>query len=82
MVVEPGSSAIVVEYLKGELTIFDARLGVTTNAPTYVWHEINLRNYSTCLMWPCRRRSETLQVEPAACPAQARIPNEQFGRDA
>jgi choloylglycine hydrolase len=45
MVVEPGGSAIVVEYLKGELKIFEAKLGVITNAPTYDWHEINLRNY-------------------------------------
>lgn len=45
MVVEPSGKAIVIEYLKGELVIFDARLGVITNAPTYDWHEINLRNY-------------------------------------
>lgn len=45
MVVEPSGKAIVVEYLKGELKIFDAPLGVITNAPTYDWHEINLRNY-------------------------------------
>lgn len=45
MVVEPSGRAIVVEYLKGELKVFDAKLGVVTNAPTYDWHEINLRNY-------------------------------------
>ena len=45
MVVEPSGKAIVIEYLKGELVIFDARLGVITNAPTYDWHETNLRNY-------------------------------------
>jgi choloylglycine hydrolase len=45
MVTEPGGKAIVVEYLKGELAIFDAPLGVITNAPSYDWHEINLRNY-------------------------------------
>lgn len=45
MVVEPRGKAIVIEYLKGELKIFDAPLGVVTNAPTYDWHEINLRNY-------------------------------------
>jgi choloylglycine hydrolase len=27
------------------LTIFDAPLGVITNAPAYDWHETNLRNY-------------------------------------
>jgi choloylglycine hydrolase len=45
LVTEPSGKAMVIEYLKGELTIFDAPLGVITNAPTYDWHEINLRNY-------------------------------------
>lgn len=45
IVTESSGKAIVIEYLKGELTIFDAPLGVITNAPTYDWHEINLRNY-------------------------------------
>ncbi len=45
IVTEPSGKAIVIEYLKGEPVIFDAPLGVITNAPTYDWHEINLRNY-------------------------------------
>lgn len=45
IVTEPSGKAIVIEYLRGDLTIFDAPLGVITNAPTYDWHEINLRNY-------------------------------------
>ena len=45
MVTEPGGKAIVVEYLGGELRVFDAPLGVITNAPSYDWHETNLRNY-------------------------------------
>lgn len=45
IVTEPSGKAIVIEYLKGELTIFDAPLGVITNAPSYDWHETNLRNY-------------------------------------
>lgn len=45
IVTEPSGKAIVIEYLKGELVIFDAPLGVITNAPTYDWHVINLRNY-------------------------------------
>lgn len=44
-VTDPSGKACVIEYLKGELTICDAPLGVITNAPTYEWHEINLRNY-------------------------------------
>ncbi len=45
IVTEPSGKAIVIEYLKGELTIFDAPLGVITNSPSYDWHETNLRNY-------------------------------------
>lgn len=42
---EPSGKAVVIEYLKGELKMFDAPLGVITNAPSYDWHETNLRNY-------------------------------------
>jgi choloylglycine hydrolase len=45
IVTEPSGKAVVIEYHKGELKLFDAPLGVITNAPTYDWHEINLRNY-------------------------------------
>lgn len=45
LVTEPSGKAAVFEYLKGELKVFDAPLGVISNAPTYDWHEINLRNY-------------------------------------
>jgi choloylglycine hydrolase len=45
IVTEPSGKAIVIEYLKGELTIFDAPLGTITNSPSYDWHETNLRNY-------------------------------------
>ncbi len=36
---------IVVEYIDGELTVFEAPLGVITNSPTYDWHMTNLNNY-------------------------------------
>ncbi|MEM1191241.1 MAG: linear amide C-N hydrolase [Pseudomonadota bacterium] len=36
---------IVVEYISGELTIFEAPLGVITNSPNYDWHMTNLNNY-------------------------------------
>jgi choloylglycine hydrolase len=45
LVTEPSGKAIVIEFLKGELKIFAAPLGVITNAPSYDWHETNLRNY-------------------------------------
>jgi choloylglycine hydrolase len=45
IVTEPSGKAIVIEFAKGEVQIFDAPLGVITNAPTYDWHMTNLRNY-------------------------------------
>ena len=45
IVTEPTGKAVVIEYLNGKLTIFDAPLGVITNAPAYDWHMTNLRNY-------------------------------------
>ena len=44
-VTEPSGKAIVIEFLKGEMKIFDNPLGVLTNAPSFDWHETNLRNY-------------------------------------
>lgn len=36
---------IVIEYIDGELTVFEAPLGVITNSPNYDWHMTNLNNY-------------------------------------
>ena len=45
IVTEPSGKAVVIEFLKEELKIFDAPLGTITNAPSDDWHETNLRNY-------------------------------------
>lgn len=45
MVVDPSGKAIVIQYIDGEPTVFDAPLGVITNAPNYDWHVTNLNNY-------------------------------------
>ena len=44
-VIDASGKAIVVEYLNGELKIFDNPLRVLTNAPSFDWHMTNLRNY-------------------------------------
>ncbi len=36
---------LVIEYLKGKLSVCDNPLGIITNAPTFDWHLENLRNY-------------------------------------
>ena len=45
IVTEPRGKAIVIEFARKEVEIFDAPLGVITNSPTYDWHMTNLRNY-------------------------------------
>ncbi len=38
-------NAVVFEYVEGNLKTHDNPLGILTNAPTFDWHLINLRNY-------------------------------------
>ena len=40
-------AGIVIEYVKGELKIYDNVTHTLTNSPTYDWHLTNLRNYLT-----------------------------------
>lgn len=45
IVTEPSGKSIVIEYIGGNVRLFDNPLGVITNSPTYDWHMTNLRNY-------------------------------------
>jgi choloylglycine hydrolase len=45
MVTDPQGKSIVIEFIDGEMKIFENPLGIITNSPTYDWHMINLRNY-------------------------------------
>ncbi len=43
---DPTGASIVLEIVEGgQMKVYDAFLGVITNAPTYDWHLTNLRNY-------------------------------------
>ena len=43
---DPSGKSIIIEFVNGgNMKIYDAFLGVITNAPTYDWHLTNLRNY-------------------------------------
>ncbi|MFM7535552.1 MAG: linear amide C-N hydrolase [Acidimicrobiales bacterium] len=45
-IADPTGEAIVVEIVDGgRVAVYDAFLGVITNAPSYDWHLTNLRNY-------------------------------------
>ncbi len=39
--------SIVIEYLKGQLSVNDNPVGVITNSPEFSWHLTNLNNYAT-----------------------------------
>lgn len=45
MVTDSQGKSIVIEFIDGEMKIFENPLGIITNSPTYDWHMINLRNY-------------------------------------
>jgi len=45
IVSDRSGKSIVIEPVGGELKVYDAPLGVMTNAPGYDWHMINLRNF-------------------------------------
>ncbi len=45
IVTDAKGKSIVIEYLKGKLSVFDNPLGVITNSPSFDWHMTNLRNY-------------------------------------
>lgn len=42
---DSAGESIVIEYVGGKLHIYDNTLGVMTNAPSYDWQVLNLRNY-------------------------------------
>lgn len=42
---DPSGEALVIEVVNQEMQMYDAALGVITNAPPYDWHITNLRNY-------------------------------------
>ena len=42
---DASGNCLVIEYVDGELNVYDNPIGVITNAPTFDWHLTNLRNY-------------------------------------
>ena len=39
-------ASIVIEYIDGQLSVTDNKVGAMTNSPGYDWHLLNLRNYA------------------------------------
>lgn len=46
VVADNTGNSIVIEYVKGQLNIYDNKVGIMTNSPPYYWHLENLRNYT------------------------------------
>ncbi len=64
--IDESGASIVIEYVKGELVIYDNKIGVMTNAPTYDWHVLNLRNYPQLRAYggPARREINGVSLAP------------------
>ncbi|MDR3490675.1 MAG: choloylglycine hydrolase family protein [Gammaproteobacteria bacterium] len=43
---DASGKGIVIEYIDGKLKIYDNKIGVMTNDPSYDWHLTNLNNYT------------------------------------
>jgi choloylglycine hydrolase len=39
-------ASIVIEYVDGQVSVAENKVGVLTNSPNYDWHLLNLRNYA------------------------------------
>jgi choloylglycine hydrolase len=44
-VFDPSGKGLIIEYIDGKLHLYDNKLGLLTNSPTYDWHLTNLDNY-------------------------------------
>jgi len=44
-VTDVNGNSIVIEMIEGTLNIYDNKLGILTNSPSYPWHVTNLSNY-------------------------------------
>jgi choloylglycine hydrolase len=42
---DAGGKSLVIEYLQGQLRLYDNPIGVITNSPEFSWHMTNLNNY-------------------------------------
>ena len=50
-------ASIVIEYMDGQLSMTDNKVGAMTNSPGYDWHLLNLRNYANLSPQAARPRS-------------------------
>lgn len=51
IVFDKSGKSLVIEPSQGQLVVYDNKLGVLTNAPSFGWHMNYLRNYAHLNMW-------------------------------
>jgi choloylglycine hydrolase len=62
--IDTTGKSIVIEYVGGDLNVYDA-IGVVTNAPGFDWHMTNLRNYINISDDPQKAISiDTISLDP------------------
>ncbi len=66
VVTDNTGASIVIEYVKGVLHIYENRVGVMTNSPSYDWQILNLRNYPQLRAYGGARRRDIngVSLEP------------------
>ena len=66
IVTDATGASIVIEYVKGVLSIYDNKVGAMTNSPEYDWHLLNLRNYANLqpLGAPASRAIDGVSLAP------------------
>ncbi len=66
IVTDATGASIVIEFTKGELSIYDNKVGAMTNSPNYDWHLLNLRNYANLqpLGAPASRNIDGVSLAP------------------
>jgi choloylglycine hydrolase len=57
LVTDKTGASIVIEYNEGKVKIYDAPLGVITNAPNYDWHMTNISNYLNLSMFSVKPKT-------------------------
>ena len=66
-------ASIVIEYMDGQFSVTDNKVGAMTNSPGYDWHLLNLRNYANLTPQAARPHAASmgfrsrLSAREAAC---------------
>lgn len=81
---DPSGAALVIEFNRGEMSVYDNPVGVMTNGPEFPWHLTNLNNYTflSNVDTPAARFGDYAAMQPDSGIATAGLPasNTSVGR--